>query len=123
MRNRVAGTSLIAFGVASIMNSILAAILLEGFIVDFAAVIVICLGMGVARGSRAAMKWALGVMVLYLLLGLALTVIAVVKPEIVNFAGRPISSAMLPWAVASGVVVATWAAINTSLLVKAESAE
>jgi hypothetical protein len=119
MGYRVAGKSLIAFGAAILVSTVIVAVLLESLTIDLLAVAVVALGVAVRDGSARAARWSIAVMVIYLLLAVVFVVVGNVRPDLIKIGGRMIRPEEMPWALLSCVVVGIWSAINIALLRRA----
>jgi uncharacterized paraquat-inducible protein A len=112
-----AGNALCCFGCVLLACSIAAAFLLDALTVDVTAVVAICLGAAVRRGSLRAMKWAIALTVYYLFLSAAFCV-AVLTGHVgkLSISGRAVSKEEAPWIMVFMVAVCLWSLVNGLLL-------
>lgn len=115
---RITGYSLQAFGGAFILLALIEMFFLDAFTFDVMTLIVIGLGISVSKGSRRAAKWALAIMIYYVVLAIALAVVAAVSPANLNFGGRPAPSSALPLIIGFVAVAGAWALLNVFLLIR-----
>ncbi|HEV3235471.1 MAG TPA: hypothetical protein VGZ25_00685 [Gemmataceae bacterium] len=115
---RKAGNSLIAFGSAILLTSIIFAFITGGFIIDLMALFVIVLGLRVSDSSRRATKWAAVIMAMYLFSVLFAIAVATIRPDQLRFRDQLMS----PWAIALAIgflgIFAFWSSINIGLLAR-----
>jgi hypothetical protein len=124
-----AGDSLVAFG-CCLMAGTLALNLFRGaLVVGLSSVLVVVLAGYIKTGQRVAVKWAMGVMVLYLLSPVALVGFMIAKGQAgaAAFADRWVGSSGLlsvqrrpiAWSLGIDIPASAWAAVNLVLLRRA----
>lgn len=108
-----AGNALCCFGCFLLIGSIVAAFLLDALTIDVTAILTIWLGSAVRRGSRRAMKWAVALVVYYLVLSTALW-LTVLTGHVgtLRIGGGSVSKEEVPWLMASMVAVFLWSLVN-----------
>ena len=108
-----AGNVLCCFGCSLLIGSIVAAFLLDALTIDLTAIVAIWLGSAVRRASQRAMKWALALVIYYLVLSAALLATVLSRHvATLRISGRSISEEEIPWLVACMVAVFLWSLVN-----------
>src|SRR4029077_21170833 len=72
----IAGRSLVCFGGAIVIGSIITAYFLDSLTIDVVALVVISLGFGVAEGRDRSARWSLAIMAYYAILAVLLLTLA-----------------------------------------------
>lgn len=112
-----AGNTLCCFGCFVLIGSITAAFLLDVLTVDVVAIVAIWLGSTVRGGSRRAIKWALALVIYYMVLSAAFSLTALTgHSAAIRLSGRSLSKEEIPWLVASMIAVFLWAMVNALFL-------
>ena len=111
-----AGTSTAIFAALAFASGIVTAPFLDGFTIDLLALALIFVGLSVRSGSRRAAKWAIGISVLYALVAVALSAVAIVNIERIRIGGYTARSPHLPWILLCMTVVFVWCVLNLVLL-------
>jgi hypothetical protein len=119
MRYVIAGKSLVAFGAAMLVNSVVAAFVFDALVIDLVALALIPLGVCASSGSIRAARWSLGLMVLYLVAAALLLIGGTLHPERLAIGHRALQTGELRWVIVDAGVFAIWSACNIALLLKA----
>lgn len=113
------GVSVACFGGVLFAAGLAGAIFVGGAIIDIGALLLLCLGVSVARGNRSAAKWAIGFSGLYALAAVAVCVVSVIRPESVTVWCGSMTAANTLWALVAVGIVFVWSLANVVMLVKA----
>jgi hypothetical protein len=109
---RVAGNSIILFGVISIAMSLVMTILTRSVYVDLTAIAPIAIGWLIRGGNHRAVKWGIGCMGYFIVVLLTLAVLIVCGSSLPKIGPRPVTRSDAAWLILSMSLFAAWPLAN-----------
>ncbi len=107
------GNSLIAYGAAVLLFTIVAAVLTGSFTLDIVSLIIIGLGIHVRKGSRRAAKWALAIVTLHFLIVCTFgSILLIGNFDLLSVSGRALKRSEVWWMTPPVVVAGIWSMLN-----------
>jgi hypothetical protein len=109
---RLAGRSLIWFGIVCLASSIVACICLGAFYLDLTSFVIIFIGWKTFTGSRTAARWGAICMGILVLASLIAIPAAIFPWNVVTVGGRHLKPSDAIWATPILLLIAVWALTN-----------
>lgn len=109
---RVAGTSIMMFGVIIIAMSLVMTILTKRIGIDLTAIAPIVIGRLIRGGNHGAVKWGIGCMGYFIVVPLTLAVLVVCGSSLPKIGSRPVTRGDAAWLIPSMMLLTAWSLAN-----------